>query len=352
MSAHESVATAEESSPRRSAETSHASAWPVAPATPGMTPQRLLLLQRRAGNRAVGRMLSRWSAPALPAPPPLPSAGDATKAASDAAIATFRSMGEGTEGEVKARALDHAWQVSWAMTGKSSGEAAMRAARGAYAWATDDKSYKPARVQSTLGGAYLRMYLAGEVDPDTVSAAGVEMGASPEFAKLTAGMHTALAGLKPSADTAAAQEQIQEAAQAYLDRRMKYGGLAFRYELNAVIGGVGGVEVTRVDLLPLPTADGMRRFYALHLAFRDAYDFDNTRSGVYDAYRKKLAKLLADARYPDFWEAYGRETLGLGYTALDSAAIFAAFMYALEKAGWTPGSLPWEVTVQLTGTIP
>ena len=261
-------------------------------------------------------------------------------------------MGEGTEEEVKARALSHAYEVSWAMSGKSSGEAAMRAARGAYAWATDDESYKPARVQSTLGGAYLRMYLAGKVDTATVSATGVEMGASPEFAKLTAGVHTALAALKPSADTATAQEQIREAAQAYLDKRMKYGGLAFRYELNAVIGGVGAVEVTRVDLLALPTASGMQRFYVLHLTFRDAYDFDNSRSGVYDAYRKKLAKLLADGRYPDFWEAYGRETIGLGYTGLDSAAIFASFMYALEKAGWTPGPLPWEVTVPLTGTIP
>ena len=134
---------------------------------------------------------------------------------------------------------------------------------------------------------------------------------------MTAGVHTALAGLKPSADTATAQEQIREAAQAYLDKRMKYGGLAFRYELNAVIGGVGAVEVTRVDLLPLPTASGMQRFYVLHLTFRDAYDFDNARSGVYDVYRKKLAKLLADGRYPDFWEAYGRETIGLGYTGLD-----------------------------------
>jgi hypothetical protein len=26
-------------------------------------------------------------------------------------------------------------------------------------------------------------------------------------------------------------------------------------------------------------------------------------------------------------------------------------MYALENAGWTPGPLPWEVTVPLTGTI-
>jgi hypothetical protein len=346
VSAHEPVATAEESSPRTSADTSHASVWPVASATPGTTPQRLLMLQRRAGNRAVGQMLSRWSVP------PVPSAGEVAKEASDAAIATFRSMGEGTEEEVKQRALSHAWEVSWAMTSKSSGEAAMRAARGAYAWATDDKSYKPARVQSTLGGAYLRMYLAGKVDPDTVSAAGVEMGASPEFAKLTAGMHTALAGLKPSTDTATAQEQIQDAAQAYLDRLMKDRGLAFRYELNAVIGGVGGVAVTRVDLFPLPTAEGMQRFYVLHLSFRDAYDFENTRSGVYDVYRKKLAKLLADGRYQDFWEAYGRETIGLGYTGLDSAAIFAAFMYALEKAGWTPGRLPWEVTVPLTGTIP
>jgi hypothetical protein len=30
-----------------------------------------------------------------------------------------------------------------------------------YSGATDEESYKLAKVQSTLGGAYLRMYLAG-----------------------------------------------------------------------------------------------------------------------------------------------------------------------------------------------
>jgi hypothetical protein len=333
---------AAESSAARSVDANPPSQWRELSAGGSVTPHHVLTLQRQAGNRAVGQVLARWSAP------PVPSAEEVAKEASDAAVAAFRSMGEGTEAEVKARALNHAWQVSWAMSGKSSGEAAMRAARGAWAWATDDKTYKPARVQSTLGGAYLRMYLEGKVDPDTVSAAGIEMGASPEFAKLTEELHAVLAKLKPSADAATAQEQIRKAAQAHLDRRMKYGGLAFRYELNAVIGGVGDVDVTRVDVVPL---GGGRQFYVLYLTFRDAYDFDNTRSGIYDVYRKKLAKLLADGRYPDFWETYGRETIGLGSTGLDSAAIFASFMYALEKAGWTPGPLPWEVTVPLTGTI-
>ncbi len=134
---------------------------------------------------------------------------------------------------------------------------------------------------------------------------------------------------------------------------MKYGGLAFRYELNAVIGGVGSVEVTKVDAIVHSAGGQTQVWYALHLTFHDTYDFDNTRSGVYDLYRKRLAKLLADGRYPDFWEAHGRETLGLGgTTGLDAAALFASFMYAIEQVGWTPGPLPWQVTVPVTGTIP
>jgi hypothetical protein len=318
---------------------------------PGTAAERLLALQRTAGNRAVGRALARWSAP--PVPDAEDVAREAAKEASEAAIETFRSMGAGTEEEVKQRALDHAWQVSWAMTGKSGGQAAARAARGAWAWATGDESYKPARVQSVLGGAYLRMYLAGQVDPATVSAAGEEMIASPEFAKLRSQLHAHLAKLKPSADRATAEEQIRKSAQAYLDSRMKNGGLAFRYELNAVIGGVGDADVDKVEALVHTTDAGPQVWYALHLRFEDKYDFDNARSGVYDAYRKKLAKLVADGKYPDFWEAYGREVIGLGAkTGLDSAAIFASFMYAIEQAGWTPGPLPWQVTIPMTGTLP
>jgi hypothetical protein len=340
----------EQDAPVRSGE--HSPAKGIEPAA-APAADRVLALQRTAGNRAVGRVLARWSPPPLPKPPPLPDPAEVAKEASEAAIAGFRSMGDGTEAEVKARTLSHASQVSWAMTGKSSGEAAARSARGTWAWVTGDETYKPARVQSTLGGAYLRMYLAGKVDPDTVAAAGEEMLASPEFAKLRAQVHAHLATLKPAADSAAAEAQIQKAAQAYLDRRLKYGGLAFRYELNAVIGGVGDVDVTKVDALVHSGEGGKRQvWYALHLTFRDAYDFDNARSGVYDVYRKKLAKLLIDGHYQDFWEAYGRETIGLGTTGLDSAAIFASFMYAVEKKGWTPGALAWDVTLPMTGTIP
>ena len=54
-------------------------------------------------------------------------------------------------------------------------------------------------------------------------------------------MQAALATLKVSSDPAVAQGQVHKAAQAsYLDRRMKSTGLAFRYELNAVLGAFEG----------------------------------------------------------------------------------------------------------------
>jgi hypothetical protein len=318
----------------------------TAPVERGPVAERMLALQRTAGNAAVSQLVARWSPPPLPTEKDVEAAQrEAVKQATEASLAAMRAQGAGTEAEVKERALSHAWQVSWAMTSKAQGESAARSAKGAWAWATGDTSYKPAKVQSVLGGAFLRMYLAGTVDPDTVAAAGEEIIASPEFAKLQTDIQTQLATLKVSSDPTAAQGQVHAAAQAYLDRRMKSTGLAFRYELNAVLGGVGDADVAKA------TVAG--KYYVLEITFRDAYDFDNVRGGVYDAYRKKLAKLLADGKYPDFWEVYGRQVLGLGpATGLDSAAIFASFMYAIEKKGWTPGPLAWDVTVPMTGMLP
>ena len=90
--------------------------------------------------------------------------------------------------------------------------------------------------------------------------------------------------------------------------------------------------------------------FRVDVTFQDTYDFDNTRHGEYDKYRKKLARLLGANDFDGFENAYYREVQPADRwhkTKLDNAAIFASFMYALEMKGWTPGSLPWEVTVPM-----
>jgi hypothetical protein len=94
--------------------------------------------------------------------------------------------------------------------------------------------------------------------------------------------------------------------------------------------------------------------YEVKVVFKDTYDFDNSRKGEYDRYRKKLAKLLQQNKFGDFELMYYREQDPSGYfrkTKLSHAGLFASYMYALEKRGWTPGPLAWEVTIPMRGSL-
>jgi hypothetical protein len=268
------------------------------------------------------------------------------RAVEDEAIAQYRDLGVGTEAENWAKALETARTTSYVMTAKSSAEHAERDVADAWHAIEGGTGYKRARVQSRLGGAFLRMYLDGAVDPSVVAAAGDEIAQSPEFAKLSNDLQRHLE--KQQISAANAPERVQQLASAYLNQRLRRGGISFRYELNAVIGGATGVEVPEVTA----TASDAGLDYVVKVEFLDTYDFENKRGGQYDAYRKRLAALLAAGSYPDFWEAYLREVTGVRRTTgLDDAALFAAFMYAIEKKGWTPGPLPWRVSVPISGHV-
>jgi hypothetical protein len=249
--------------------------------------------------------------------------------------------------------LAHARAVSYAMQGKSAGGSAL-------AWVEDlwgdSKSKKPARVQSFLGGAFLRMYLDHEVDPDVIKRASVEIAESPEFANLQTQMN---AKCQAELAQAHARQPVTEAIKAIyakdLNRVREKSGIAFRYTLNAVIGGVTGVSVKDARILASRPKGGSAGAnaeidYEVDVVFSDTYDFENRRTGVYETYRKRLAHLLALNDFTAFEAEYGGELLPTGKTNLDSAAIFASFMYALEKKGWTPGPLAWEVSVPMRGT--
>jgi hypothetical protein len=118
---------------------------------------------------------------------------------------------------------------------------------------------------------------------------------------------------------------------------------------------VTGADVDSVRIASEKAGDkGIDRTYTIGITFYDVYDFENKRTGEYDVYRKKLAALLRADRFDDFEKAFGVETGlvdGHRTTKLDDAAVFASFMYALEKKGWTPGGLAWKVTVPVDITL-
>jgi hypothetical protein len=257
----------------------------------------------------------------------------------------------------KAEYLTEARAVSYVMQAKSGAESSE-------SWVEEKikeamgKHSKPRRVQSFLGGAFLRMYLDGKTDSDTIANAGVEIGESPEFAHLSDELKRFLQNYVNQHQLSKFEpEKILTLSDAHLKAIKKKQGIAFRYTLNAVIGGVGGVAVDSVaDLTDDSTSDPTTRKYKIGITFSDTYDFENKRTGEYDHYRKKLARLLIVDDFENFEKAYYGEVRhpfdGSSHrTHLDNAAVFASFMYALEKKKWTPGGLDWSVTVPTEITL-
>ncbi len=221
-----------------------------------------------------------------------------------------------------------------------------------------DPHAKPRRVQSTLGGAFLRMYLDHKTDEDIIKQAGTEIGDSPEFNSLRNELNKYLQSAADRSQFKETQpDKILNIADAHLKYIKNHSGIAFRYTLNAVIGGVTGVEVDSVENYDSSTAgDVTTAKFHINIRFSDTYDFENHREGEYDRYRKQLARYLIANEFDKFEEAYSRETMhpfdkAMHKTHLDNAAVFASFMYALEKRGWTPGGLSWSVVVPADVTL-
>jgi hypothetical protein len=257
----------------------------------------------------------------------------------------------------KAKYLAYARRVSYLMQGKSEAE-------GAESWIEEQLKKvgvgkgKPGRVQSVLGGAFLRMYLDGKKDPSVIAQAGVEIGQSPEFKHLTEELASYLQNEISRQHLAkVSPDDIRRMADRHLKAVKTKSGIAFRYTLNAVIGGVTGVAVNQVsDLGDTVSANGTASKFEIEITLSDTYDFQNKRSGEYEHYRQKLARLLLANEFDKFDEAYEGEVhypidISTHKTHLDNAAVFASFMFALEKKKWTPGGLAWDVTVPAEVTL-
>lgn len=239
-----------------------------------------------------------------------------------------------SEKEAKADFLSHARQVSYAMQAKSM-------LPGGHSW---------------LGGSFLRMYLDHEVDEDTVAKAGEEIAASDTFLKLSKDTNDHLQHAATKHGRMLTEQEIATVARNYLQARNKKRGIAFRGALNPVIGGITAIDVDpKIKLTNLPaTEEKISADYELGVTLSDTYDFDNRRTGEYDHYRKRLARLLTENKFQEFNKAYRTEMQPVDSwhkTKLDNAALFASFMYAVEKKGWTSGPLAWKTTVAMKGHL-
>jgi hypothetical protein len=251
----------------------------------------------------------------------------------------------------KSEYLEYARRVSYLMQGKSAAESAANWIEGALRKVGVGSDKLP-RVQSYLGGAFLRMYLDGKKDPSIIADAGLEIAESPEFKRLSEELNKFLQAhvdqLKPAKID---PEKLRALADQHLKHIRATTGIAFRYTLNAVIGGVTGVAVQSVSHLnDVTTPNGTASKYRVSITFFDTYDFENRRHGEYDHFRKELTRYLIANDFDRFHSVYDREAHHpfdekMHKTHLDNAAVFASFMYALEQKGWTPGGLKWDVTV-------
>ncbi len=249
--------------------------------------------------------------------------------------------------------LTYARAVSYGMQAKSEGE-------GGFAKVKEElrklgvggHDAKPTRVQSVLGGAFLRMYLDGKVDPATVAQAGEEIGQSAEFKRLSVELNQHMQATIDRLHVRTIDPaKLAKMADKHLKSVKAKSGIAFRVTLNAVIGGVTDVAVKSAvylgDVSGSKEAGGR---YRVDITFYDVYDFENKRSGEYDRYRKELARCLLADEFEQFEKLYSQEAHHpfddkMRKTKLDNAAVFASYMYALEKKRWTPGGLSWNVTV-------
>jgi hypothetical protein len=260
-----------------------------------------------------------------PSPPPGPTRGDR------------RIVDPNVETQYKDKYLRHAKLASYAMQCES-----VIGGKG-----------KP----SFLGGKFLRMYLEHTPDPDAFKAAGEEIQATATWKNLEKQTNDRIQRDVDRLHGFPSEKEVANSARRFLKKRLKKVGIAFRGSLNSVIGGVRDIEVgEKVELAVEPSHGETKRVdYILAVTLFDTYDFANKREGEYAVYRNRLADLLKKNQFCEFEKAYWGEMCpgpSGPRTQLDSKAVlFASFMYALERRGWTRGPLPWHVTISMYGTF-
>jgi hypothetical protein len=188
-----------------------------------------------------------------------------------------------------------------------------------------------------------------------VAEAGKQIGDSEKFAKIT---ELITGKVQANALTHKRELTTSEIARIHTDTLNQLmsttEGFRFREELNPVVGGAKG-KVTSVAILGRKSQGTSTAVdYKVDIMVSDTYDFQNKRpEGEYTRFREYLARLLQNNDFDAFESAWHDEVVPFrtSKTKLDNAALFACFMYAIEKRGFTPAPLAWEVTVPMYGTL-
>jgi len=205
---------------------------------------------------------------------------------------------------------------------------------------------------SPLAAEMLRMYLRGAKDPALISKVGQAIQKSKTFAALRDHLINNLQAKYARANQAPPSIQVLKTAQRLIDDYRETGPngkprkIYFDQDgLQPVIGGVTKLEAESVEITATP--NGFR--FKLLLRLGDSYDFQNSRDGEYDRFRKELARLFQSGQRTAFWKEYLGAFYGF-HKGLDSGNAFASFMYAVETGGcFRP--VDWDVLLPVEGTV-
>lgn len=239
------------------------------------------------------------------------------------------AIGQLSRDDFSVWALKHAWEVSRLTRPPSLPE--------------DDR---------LLHADFLRMYLAHETNEPALAAVGRLIAASSDYEHLRLGVEQELQlkanrrGRRPST------KEIAADAREYLQLVRATVGIHFQGRLQSILGSVGAVDVPEpATILNVDTSlfhDAID--FEIRIVLKDTYGFADPSCGDDAEFCKRLLTLLADRRYFDFRYEYLWETIP-HTNRLAGSTVFAAFMHALEKYGFTRGLFAWQVAVPLRGRL-
>jgi hypothetical protein len=209
-----------------------------------------------------------------------------------------------------------------------------------------------------LAGKLLEQYLHGA----PTAGLTVQLGREIQRSKLHAQLGKALteAVQKQFKNAALSQDQLKGFTRQFVAEyraRRPYDSTFHSddNDLQVVIGGLHGIEVGQVEV-------GANGKFKIELIYVDVYDFDNMRGGTYDEIRKHWAELLRRKDFESFWAEYEEawssapwhsyESAITGSRRLEKGLVVACFMYAIEKAGYTCGGIPWRASAWVDSDDP
>ncbi len=207
-----------------------------------------------------------------------------------------------------------------------------------------------------LTAAMLRMYLNSNApDPQLIAQVAGEIGLSAAFGRLVTTTKSAVDRQVTQMGRVLTQRELDTLARSVINNQYRdpqTGKAIYFYNNDRGLQGViGGIHNLRVDSVSVTGGQ-----YVIQVAIRDRYDFDNNQNTVgdqdlaaYVSFRQQLDQFIKSGQYREFLVAYHR-SLYFADPVIRSRT-FAAFMYAIERNGYTPGGVTWEAIVPIRGAM-